>query len=276
MRLHGVHAFDAFPLVVRSGGMLQAFGARAGRKVVDPQTGDTTIVCQGFNRKNHYDRQSPCDPDFLRKLAKDTDAHEDGPGISRCKEKYGIDVLIQIRRNMDIYTDALALFQDPAVKWVDCLAEHPAKSAAARKLPRALAKREKKRQQTLQQLKHQQTPAASEKILIKKQAAAIGEFRSWSSFTVPLSVVANREWYADGHQESWFLIDTQTVIRPEKTQQDYQLRVAIEERYRQLKCFSDLTRFTSRAFSWWSIKWSLSCSPTTCFRSISCIGAVRS
>jgi hypothetical protein len=32
-------------------------------------------------------------------------------------------------------------------------------------------------------------------------------------------------------------------------QQEYHLRVSIEERYRQLKCFNDLTRFTSPAFS---------------------------
>ena len=47
----------------------------------------------------------------------------------------------------------------------------------------------------------------------------------------------------------WFLIDTQVVKQPERVQQDYHLRVSTEERYRQLKCFSDLTRFTSRAFS---------------------------
>ena len=29
MRLHGVHAFEAFPMVVRCGGMLQALGPRA-------------------------------------------------------------------------------------------------------------------------------------------------------------------------------------------------------------------------------------------------------
>ena len=74
MRLHGVHAFDAFPMVVRCGGMLQSLGPRAGRKVVHPETGDTTILCEGFNQKNHYDRETPCDPDFLRKVAKDTDA----------------------------------------------------------------------------------------------------------------------------------------------------------------------------------------------------------
>ena len=74
MRLHGVNAFDAFPMVVRCGGMLQAFGPQAGRKVVHPATGETTILCEGFNQKNHYERETPCDPDFLRKVAKDTDA----------------------------------------------------------------------------------------------------------------------------------------------------------------------------------------------------------
>jgi len=79
--------------------------------------------------------------------------------------------------------------------------------------------------------------------------AASGEFRSWSSCTVPLTVVANREHYADGHQEIWFLIDTKEVKDPTETQQEYHLRPSTEERYRQLKCFNDLTHFTSRAFS---------------------------
>jgi hypothetical protein len=59
MRLHGVHAFDAFPMVVRCGGMLQAFGPQAGRKVVHSKTGETTILCEGFNQKNHYERETP-------------------------------------------------------------------------------------------------------------------------------------------------------------------------------------------------------------------------
>ncbi len=387
MRLHGVHAFDAFPMVVRAGGMLQAFGPQAGRKVVHPGTGDTTIRCEGFNRKNHYDRQSPCDPDFLRKMAKDTDAqalmrwfggdgvrvfrrhrafdregvfigdasylfvpdnpryegsvkllfdehghpvsqeqyrkmsddqksrcqwrrcykmvtllhttaslefflfvavrvvagndHEcpvlyalvedfvrtvgkgvmkrlildrgflDGEAISQCKEQYGIEILIPIRRNMDIYADAMALFQSSDVQWVECKGQEEGakKPDRPRLRPRAIVKREKARQKTLLQFKEQQVPPPPEQVLIKKEAAAIGEFRSWSSCTVPLSVVANREHYADGHQNLWFLIDTQEVKNPERTQQEYHLRVCTEERYRQLKCFSDLTHFTSRAFS---------------------------
>ena len=386
MRLHGVHAFDAFPMVVRCGGMLQAFGPRAGRKVVHPETGETTILCEGFNQKNHYDRETPCDPDFLRKVAKDTDAqalmrwfagdgvrvfkrrrafdregvfigdasylfvpdnphyegsvkllfdeqdhplseeqyrkmtddqkshcqwrrcykmvtllhtnptldfflfvavkvvagndHEcavlydlvqqfvdtvgkgvmkrlildrgflDGKAISQCKDKHGIDILIPIRRNMDIYADAMALFQDADVQWVECKEqEKGGKKPDLRLRPRAISKREKKRQETVGQLKHQQPRPPPEKTLIKKEAAAIGGFRSWSSCTVPLSVVANRDHYADAHQEIWFLIDTQEVKNPERTQQDYHLRISTEERYRQLKCFSDLTHFTSRAFS---------------------------
>ncbi len=74
MRLHGVHSFNAFPMVVRSGGMLNAFGPKTGRKVVHPDNGDVTIACEGFNGKNYYDRQTPCDQDFLRKVSKDTDA----------------------------------------------------------------------------------------------------------------------------------------------------------------------------------------------------------
>jgi hypothetical protein len=372
MRLHGVHAFDAFAMVVRAGGMLQAFGPDAGRKVVHPETGDTTILCEGFNRKNLYDRQSPCDSDFLRKVAKDTDAealmrwfggdavrifhrhrvfdregvfigdasylfvpdnpryegsvkllfdennhpisqeqyrkmsddqkshcqwrrcykmvtllhtnsaldfflfvalkvvpgndHEcpvlyalveefvrtvgkgvmkrlildrgflDGEAISRCKEQYGIDILIPVRRNMDIYADAMALFQDSELKWVECKGqeEEAKKTERPRRRPRAISKREKKRQATLLQLKQQQPPPPPEKVLIKKEVAAIGEFRSWSSCTVPLCVVANREHYADGHQQIWFLIDTREVKNPELTQQEYHLRVSTEERYRQL------------------------------------------
>ena len=74
MRLHGVHSFHSYPMVVRCGGMLSAFGPKAGRKVTHPDTGEVTMACEGFNKKNHYDRETPCDQDFLRKVAKDTDA----------------------------------------------------------------------------------------------------------------------------------------------------------------------------------------------------------
>jgi hypothetical protein len=385
MRLHGVHAFDAFPMVIRSGGMLQAFGPKAGRRVLHPETGETTVACEGFNQKNHYDRQTPCDQDYLRKVAKDTDAeslvgwfnrdvvgvfrkhrvfdkeglfigdasylfvpdnpsyegsvrmlfdednhpvdleqykriieeqkvhcqwkrcykmvtllhtnrrrdfyvfvaakvisgkaHEcpvlyelvkqwveavgpgvikrlildrgflDGEAISLCKNRYGIDILIPLRRNMDLYGDALALFQESDVPWLECEQEQEEVNEPARPRPKAILKREERRQKKLQQLKQQQPPPPPEKTWVKTEVASIGEFRSWSSCSVPLTVVANREHYADGHEEIWFLIDTQEVRDPRQPRQQYCLRPSTEERYRQLKCFSDLTRFTSRAFS---------------------------
>ncbi len=385
MRLHGVHSFNAFPMVVRSGGMLNAFGPKAGRKVTHPDTRDGTISCEGFNKKNLYDRETPCDQDFLRKMSKDTDAdallswfcnqaqkvfrstrafdkegifigdasylfvpdnpnyegsvrllfdehnhplslqdykkmtdnqktrcqwrrcykmvtllhtnrkldfflfaavkvvsgkdHEcpvlyelvkqfveavgkgvmkrlildrgflDGKAISTCKKDYGIDVLIPVRRNMDIYEDAMALFQQPEVEWVDCKDKEVEVKKSARLRPKVISKREKKRQEKLKELKQEKPAPLPEEILVRREAAAIGEFRTWSSCTVPLSVVANREHYADGHEEMWLLIDTKEVEDPTNSCQDYHLRIATEERYRQLKCFSDLTNFTSRAFS---------------------------
>ena len=72
MRIHGVHSFHAYPYVVRCGGMLNAFGPEVGHKTVHPETKDVTLSCAGFNDKNTYDRQTPCDQDFLRKLARDT------------------------------------------------------------------------------------------------------------------------------------------------------------------------------------------------------------
>jgi hypothetical protein len=385
MRLHGVHSFNGFPMLVRSGGMLNAFGPEAGRKVVHPDTGDVTIVCEGFNNKNQYDRETPCDQDFLRKMAKDTDAgalmkwfcddvvrvfrkhrsfdkegifigdgsylfvpdnpnyegsvkllfdehnhpvssrqykemtdnqkvhcqwrrcykmvtllhtnrsldffifvavkvvsgkdHEcpvlyelvkqfvevvgkgvmkrlildrgflDGKAISICKEDYGIDILIPIRRNMDIYKDAMALFGLPETDWVPLKEPEEEVKKPARPRPKAIEKREKKRQEKLRELEEEKPPLPPKKVLVKKEAAVIGGFRSWSSCTVPLSVVANREHYADGHEETWLLIDTKEVQDPRKAAQDYHIRIATEERYRQIKCFIDLTNFTSRAFS---------------------------
>ena len=74
MRLHGNHAFQGFPWVVSTGGLLAAFGPELGSKRIDPKTGQLRIECKGFNEKNAYPRQTPCDPDFLRKIATDTAA----------------------------------------------------------------------------------------------------------------------------------------------------------------------------------------------------------
>lgn len=76
LRLHGMQSFHGYPLVIRTGGLLNAFGPEVGKKTVHPETGQVTIHCPGFNRKNKYDRQTPCDQDWLRKTARATPAEK--------------------------------------------------------------------------------------------------------------------------------------------------------------------------------------------------------
>ena len=74
LKLHGSQSYHAFPRLLRSGGLIDALGPElGGRKTTHPETHDVTLSCPGFNRKNDYDRQTPCDQDFLRKFARDTE-----------------------------------------------------------------------------------------------------------------------------------------------------------------------------------------------------------
>jgi Transposase DDE domain len=73
LRLHGQHSFHSYPLIIRAGGLIDALGPEVARRQVDPQSGNLTLQCAGFNDRNLYPRQTPCDQDFLRKLARDTE-----------------------------------------------------------------------------------------------------------------------------------------------------------------------------------------------------------
>lgn len=74
LRLHGMQSFHSYPLVVRTGGLINALGPKVGKKVIQPKTGQMTLHCPGFNSKNKYDRETPCDQDWLRKVARSTPA----------------------------------------------------------------------------------------------------------------------------------------------------------------------------------------------------------
>ncbi|MEK7378832.1 MAG: transposase [Candidatus Binatota bacterium] len=383
LRFHGVHRFHAFPYVVRSGGMIHAFGPQMGHKVTHPQTGDVSLRCEGFNDKNEYDRQTPCDQDYLRKMARRTDAkllqrwfnrdvvgifkqhhafdsegifigdatylfvpdnshyegssvllfdehnhpvegqnltaqqrarcvlrrcyklvslihtnraaefffyaglevtagkdHEspilyslveqfvqfhgqgvlkrlildrgflDGPEIGRCKQEWGIDVLIPARRNMDIYQDVVSLAAGGVLDFQPWVPPPPHPRPLPMHRPERIRKREEARQQTLLRRKAKaqaQTPAAST-TLIRSEVATVTGLETFSTCPVPLNAIVNREVYADGHQDYWVLLDTAPINDPTGGRQNYALRTTIEERHRQLKCFSDLEAFSSCAF----------------------------
>lgn len=384
MRFHGVHSYSAFPYVVRSGGMVNAFGPNMGHKAVHPETKDVTLCCSGFNNKNEYDRQTPCDPDHLRKTAKRTDEsllmdwfnrdvvgifkqhhafdregifigdatylfvpdnenyegssrmlfdehnhpvssknlskkelarcawrrcyklvnlihtnrtgdfflyaglkvvpgkdHEspilyemvaqfvefhgkgimkklildrgflDGAEIGRCKKERGIDVLIPARRDMDIYADVVGLAKGEALEfkpWTPSPAE--SKPIPVHR-PESIRKREEARQRTLAKWKAENPePARSaDKTLLRSETAVVRRLTTFSACPVPLDAIVNKEVYADGHEEYWVLLSTAHVDDPVTGRQDYALRTTIEERHRQLKCFSNLEAFTSRDFS---------------------------
>lgn len=62
-------------------------------------------------------------------------------------------------------------------------------------------------------------------------------------------MVVNKEIYKDGREEQWMLITTSDFDEPKDITMDYEIRTAIEERHRQLKCFWDLADFRSCDFS---------------------------
>ena len=390
MRLHGVHSFNAYPYVVRCGGMLNAFGPELGHKAKHPQTGDVTLSCAGFNEKNDYDRQTPCDQDYLRKFARATDAqrlmswyngdvakvfklhkafdaegvfsgdasylfvpdnpayensarmlfdendhpvgadalkhmtpqqaarcqwrrcykmvsllhtnrqrtfflriamrivpgneHEcpilyelvdefvaavgtgiikrlildrgfiDGEKIAHCKHDLGIDILMPLKKNMDLYHDALGLLKLPDVQFAEVLPAAPRPIAPARlpQAPENIRLREAARQKTMAARKAQEPAPPPGKTLVKSEVAGLSNLTSLDSCPLALQVIVNRETYADGHQDIWMLLDTKPFEKSNDAagrREEYHLRTDIEEGHRQLKCFWDLTKFTSRAFS---------------------------
>lgn len=390
MRLHGVHSFNAYPYVVRCGGMLNAFGPELGHKAKHPETGDVTLSCAGFNEKNDYDRQTPCDQDYLRKFARATDAqrlmswyngdaakvfklhkafdtegvfsgdasylfvpdnpayensarmlfdendhpvgadalknmapqqatrcqwrrcykmvsllhtnrqrtfflriamrivpgnvHEcpilyelvdefvaavgagiikrlildrgfiDGDKIAHCKRDHGIDILMPLKKNMDLYHDAMGLLKLPDVQFAEVLPAAPRPIAPARlpQAPENIRLREAARQKTMAARKAQEPAPPPGKTLVKSEVVGLSNLTSLDSCPLALQVIVNRETYADGHQDIWMLLDTKPFGKPNDAagrREEYHLRTDIEEGHRQLKCFWDLTKFTSRAFS---------------------------
>jgi hypothetical protein len=385
MRFHAVHPFHAFPYVVRSGGLVQAFGPQMGHKAVHPETGDISLRCQGFNDKNEYDRQTPCDQDYLRKMALRTDAqglqtwfnrdvvgifkqhhafdpegifigdatylflpdnpryegssrmlfdehhhpvdgqkltpqqrarctwrrcyklvsllhtnraaefflyaglvltagqdHEgpllyrlveefvqnhgrglmkrlildrgflDGAQIGRCKQEFGIDILIPVRHNMEIYQDVVGLAQAGQLSFQPWAPAPPGPQPIPLHRPERIKKREEARQKTLARQKAQAPPPNPKALStrrVRSEVAAVNGLETFSTCPIPLNALVNREVYADGHVDYWVLLDTAPIRQPAGTRQEYGLRETIEERHRQLKCFSDLEAFTSRAFN---------------------------
>jgi len=385
LKLHGAQSYHAFPRILRSGGLIEALGPElGGRKTRHPETGDVTLACPGFNDKNDYDRQTPCDQDFLRKFARDTQVerlhtwfsrevprclrslhlfdpeglfigdasylfvpdnehyqqsdllwfdehnhpveadqvdlrdqryqqhrcyklvslihvnrkldfffvvaarvvpgrrHEcpilyelveevvravhrgviqvlivdrgliDGERMGRLKQEFAIDTIVPVRSNMDLFADAIGLTRLRGFAWEPYVRQtSPPPAQRVPSKPARVQKREAKRQQTLAERKAQAgSPASTPALGPPQTLLGLGRgLRSWSQCPVPLTAVVNRERDEHGQTHDWVLVSTSDRFTAAQIRSTYELRPAIEERHRQYKCFWDLTRMHSCAFS---------------------------
>ena len=368
------------------------FRAEAGHQTASIQeTGELRVECKGFNAKNDYPRQTPCDPDFLRKIAKDTPAdtlmawfngpvqqifrrhryfdkagifiadgsyifvpdnenyegsvkmlfdehnhpvgkkqekkmsaaqlkkcqwrrcykmisllhtnengdfflyagmrivpgnvHEcpvlwemvdefvsvmgkgvikdlildrgflDGEAIAKAKTKYGIDVTIGVKRNMNVFEDALGLVNFPEVQWESYTREHSEPPVPFTRhytdapRPEHIEKREAARQRKLDEQR-----AAGERPPVKEpeqiMMTRIKDLTTWSSCSVPLDLVVCRDSRDETLDEAWGILSTaRDELQAAPAGKRYHLRIHIEERHRHLKCFWDLAEFTSPSFA---------------------------
>ncbi len=138
----------------------------------------------------------------------------DGERISRCKQQWDIEVVIPIRKDMDLWTDAWALAEREA--WTRLPSEPTPLRPIPPSRPECLRRREAKRQQTLAQRKQAlPTPPAAQRYT-HTEYCWIGGFRSWAAATVPVAAVCLRDFYADGHHQDWALMSTHATAQPLK------------------------------------------------------------
>ena len=169
----------------------------------------------------------------------------DGKNVSRCKQQWGIDVLLPMKKKMNIWEDAWALGQQ--CPWQPLRCVPPQSKVPPSHRPEPLVRREIKRQKTLAAQQAKEPAPEPAKVRISTEVCPIKGFTSWTECTVPIHILLLRDAYADGHQDQWALMGTADFTDPNQPKEQYDLRVKIEERHRILKCFHDLSDFSSRS-----------------------------
>jgi hypothetical protein len=177
----------------------------------------------------------------------------DGPSIGKCKKDYGVDVIMPLRKNMDLYKDAVGLTRVPDFVW-ERYEEPVAESRPVVVRPPAIEKREAARQRTLALRKGQRLQSAAKptRPVQPRRASFVGTLEkayTWQECPVPLNAIINREINEQGKEDFWVLVTTRLGKPSRDVRTLYGLRTAIEERHRQIKCFWDLTDFKSRSFA---------------------------
>lgn len=171
----------------------------------------------------------------------------DGVRTSHLKKDMGVDVVIGVRTDMDVYQEAMILSKDEDAQWIEY---HPAEDKMRQEetvKPETIQKREESRKKTL--AKKRRKNLEEEPVRVKTLVSQVSDIDIWKSCSVPVQAVVSREIYSDGHEDKWVVCSTERVSDPTLIRRDYGLRPTIEERHRQQKCFWDLTSFRSVAFN---------------------------
>ena len=151
----------------------------------------------------------------------------DGAQIGRCKQEWGIHVLIPARHNMEIYQDVLGLAEAGELSFQPWVPPVSSSKPIPVHRPEWIQKREEARQRTLARKKAQAPPPDPpdpSKVRVRSEVAAVSRVETFSSCPIPLNVLVNREIYADGHVDYWVLLDTAPIREPAHTRQEYGLR----------------------------------------------------
>ena len=183
-------------------------------------------------------------PGVLKKLMVDR-GFIDGPRIAYYKTVLGVDVLIPLKKNLELWTDAWKLSEQ--LPWQPQVPPTPPVAPPVKR-PLVLEQREQKRQRTWTARRAHAPPPDPATRRVRRELCPIKGFQG-AEVRVPLHGVVLRETYADGHPEGWALMTTEDFADPQQLPRDYARRPTIEERHRQFKCFYDLTDFPSRTFN---------------------------
>jgi hypothetical protein len=76
LRLHGAAGYSSLPYILHCGGLRDALESGQVEHKEDPHSGERHLQFKGYNEKNDYDRATPCDQDFVRKIARDTEPQQ--------------------------------------------------------------------------------------------------------------------------------------------------------------------------------------------------------
>jgi hypothetical protein len=107
----------------------------------------------------------------------------DGKNLTRCKQEWGIDVLLPMKKKMDIWEDAWALGK--RCPWQQWAAPTPAPKLPPSHRPEGIVRRELKRQKTLAANKAKEPPPEPAKVVLRTEICPIRGFSSWSECGVP-------------------------------------------------------------------------------------------